>query len=69
MAARADVVLQLGVLFPEEQFSGEICCVCKDPIYGKGYRLTIHVKNVLEDLPSFRDTKYILCQSCREGLI
>jgi hypothetical protein len=61
----ASVVLNIGTIMIEDQFTGELCVLCEEHIYGKGQRLVFTVQSTYEDLPNFRESKVILCQSCK----
>jgi hypothetical protein len=65
MANRITVSIKASPVIAEENFSGEICKVCEDAIYGIGFRVTMAVSVNNNDLPSFKDTNIILCVACK----
>lgn len=62
----AEVTLNFGTLISPEKFNGESCSMCKDLIYGDGFKLVLTVKTAQDLLPDFKETEIKLCSSCND---
>lgn len=66
--ADLNITVKVSTLISDEQFVGDLCKICNDPIYGIGFRLVL-TTNVNQDvIPSFRETNIVLCASCKDAV-
>jgi hypothetical protein len=68
MAKYGKIVLNVGMLQSEEQFSGQKCTACGDCIYGTGFRIVVTTTTERNVLPEFKESDIILCVPCKDAL-
>jgi hypothetical protein len=69
MALNDKIIVSVGMLQSEEQFSGEKCTSCGDCIYGTGFRLVVTTSTERQVLPQFKESNIILCPPCKDALL
>lgn len=68
MALDGKIILNVGTLISEDQFTGEPCTSCGDCIYGIGFRIVVTTSTERQVLPQFKESNIILCPPCKEAL-
>lgn len=63
--ANVNIVMKVGIVWCVDDVSGESCAACGDKIYGKGHRIIFTTQTEKQDLPKFRESKVVVCQSCK----